>query len=219
MFFFAEVNDRQRAYARVTAVGNGKRGDASEFLGYDHCRNFVEVFTPVFLGHFDSEQPQFTTTPEEIDSDVPFLVLDLFDLREDLVFNELFGHVPDHCLLFREILWREDVPGDQLLNEETSTFFYSYQFFCHSVVLDPLKYSRGTHSAADAHCDHSVSCSASSHFIKKRGRQFRACAAQRMCESDGPAIHINLRWIQTYLSNDGEGLDGKCLIQLNQINI
>src|SRR2546426_669423 len=59
------------------------------------------------------------------------------------------------------------------------------------VMLDPLEYSSRSHTAADAHRDHSVSCSAPLHFIEKSRGQLGACAAQGMSQSDCSTIDIN----------------------------
>ena len=89
-------------------------------------RHFDEMLpvTTVFLGNLDSEQAEFAATSQQSDRNVPVLVLDLFDLGQHLVFNELFGHVPDHRLFFGEIFRCEDVLGGGLFGQEAAALLY-----------------------------------------------------------------------------------------------
>src|SRR5207302_3111380 len=87
------------------------------------------------------------------------------------------------------------------------------------VSLYPFEDSSGSHAAADTHRDHSVSRSAPLHLVQQSGGQFGSSAAQGVSEGYRSAIHINFGGIEAQLSNDRERLDGKCLIEFNDIDV
>src|SRR5437879_13440890 len=68
-----------------------------------------------------------------MNSDVPLFMFDLFHLRQDLVFDKLLGHVPDHRLLFRQIFRCKDVFRGTLFDEKAAPFLNLGHFLCHSL--------------------------------------------------------------------------------------
>src|SRR6185312_9411405 len=59
-------------------------------------------------------------------------------------------------------------------------------------ALQPLKYSRGAHAAADAHRHHAVTSIASFQLAQDRGGEFRSRASKRMAQRDRAAVHVDL---------------------------
>ena len=57
------------------------------------------------------------------------------------------------------------------------------------------------------------------HFVQQRDGDARASAADRMAQGNGPAIHIELAWIQVKLTIAGQNLGSKGLVQFNQIKV
>ena len=60
---------------------------------------------------------------------------------------------------------------------------------------------------------------APSHFVKQRHENARAARADRMAQSDRAAIDVDFFRIQFELLHDGDRLDGKCLVQFDEIDI
>ena len=123
VFFLAKVNDRQRADTAMPAIRDRERSHACEPLGDNHRGDLVEILPAVLLGYFDTKQAEFSAAAQKRDRDVPFLVLDPFLLRQDFLFDKLFGHVPDHHVLFGKIFRREHIFRDTILDQKTSAFF------------------------------------------------------------------------------------------------
>src|SRR5215510_482091 len=73
--------------------------------------------------------------------------------------------------------------------------------------------ARRAHSAADAHCDHSVASLAALHLVKQRGRQFRARAAERVAERDRAAVDVQPFEIEVQFLNDRQSLRGEGLVE------
>src|ERR1700677_496059 len=82
-----------------------------------------------------------------------------------------------------------------------------------------FKNSCGTHTAADAHRDHTV-LSVFSLEVSREGRgEFRAGAAERVAESDRAAVWIYARCVESGLLDYGEGLGGEGFIQFDDGNV
>src|SRR5258706_4805980 len=71
-----------------------------------------------------------------------------------------------------------------------------------------------SHAAADAERRDAVTCLSRAQRIDQRRQHPRAAGADRMTESDRPAVHIHLRGIDAELPAHGDHLRGKRLIQL-----
>src|SRR5215813_23715 len=82
-----------------------------------------------------------------------------------------------------------------------------------------LENARRAHSAADAHCDHSVASLAALHLVKQRGRQFRARAAERVAERDRAAVDVQPFEIEIQLLYDRQSLGGEGLVEFYQIDL
>src|SRR5712664_2160212 len=85
--------------------------------------------------------------------------------------------------------------------------------------LQPLKYSRGAHAAANAHCHHAVAAVASFQLSQYRCRQLRSRAAQRMSKRNRATVHIHLVWVQLKHLDHCQRLRRESFIQLDHIDL
>src|SRR5207237_4628645 len=86
-------------------------------------------------------------------------------------------------------------------------------------ISNPLENSGSSHTAADAHRDHTVTGSASLHFVQQRCCQFRSRAAQRISQSHRSAVDVHFRCIEPQLSNHSERLDRERFVQFDEVYI
>ena len=82
-----------------------------------------------------------------------------------------------------------------------------------------LEDAGSAHAAADAHGDHAVAHLAASHFLEQRCGEFGAGAAEGMAERDGAAVDVDARRIEAERADDGEGLRGKGLVELDEADV
>src|SRR5271157_3200058 len=74
---------------------------------------------------------------------------------------------------------------------------------------------------ADAHGAERVTPFSAQQLIERRGHQARATGAERMADSDGPAIGIDVRGIvrEAKLAKDGERLGGEGFVQFHDVHL
>ena len=91
--FRAVVDDRQGADPRVRAPRDAEGSVERAALGDQHGRRLPEAESPVALRDVDHQETELTGAPEECGHQPFLLRLDLFELRKDLVSNEVLGRL------------------------------------------------------------------------------------------------------------------------------
>ena len=109
LLFGAEEDERQGADAGVRAHGDDKAAALGHLVGDDGRGDLVHLGAAVFGRNVNVGQAHFGALLEEIARDLPVLVLDLFDGREEFVDRKLVGELGDHLLVFVEVFRSEDV--------------------------------------------------------------------------------------------------------------
>src|SRR6267143_1588831 len=82
-------------------------------------------------------------------------------------------------------------------------------------ISKALEDAGGAHAAADAHGDHAIAGVFALEFADDGGGEFCAGAAERVAEGDGAAVGIDARSVEAGLLDDGEGLRGEGLVELD----
>src|SRR5688572_10602616 len=75
------------------------------------------------------------------------------------------------------------------------------------------------HAAAHAHGDEPVAAIAAAKLGEDLGRELGAGAAERVPESDRAAVHVHPLRIEAQRLDDGEGLGGEGLVQLDEVDL
>ena len=71
----------------------------------------------------------------------------------------------------------------------------------------------------DAHGCETVAAAALFHFMDQGRQHARAAAAERMAESDGATVDVELVHVDAELASTGEHLRGKRFIQFDQVDL
>ena len=109
LFFGAEVDDGQHADAAVRAPSGGKAGVFGNVIGDDGGSDFIHFEAAVGFGNFDAAKAKFAGLFQKVAGDGEILVLDLLDIRKDLIDSKLLGCLPDELVLFGEVFRRENI--------------------------------------------------------------------------------------------------------------
>src|ERR1700693_76959 len=88
-----------------------------------------------------------------------------------------------------------------------------------SVLRGALEDSGGAHATADAHGDQAVAGVAALEFADDGRSKFCAGAAERMAESDGAAVDVDARGIETSGFDDAQSLRGEGFVELDDVNL
>ena len=108
LLFGAEEDQGQGADAGVRAHGDDEAAALGHVVGDDGGRDLVHLGAAVLGGNVGVGQAHFGGLLEQVARDLPVLVLDLFDGREEFVDRKLVGELGDHLLVFVEVFRSED---------------------------------------------------------------------------------------------------------------
>ena len=82
-----------------------------------------------------------------------------------------------------------------------------------------LKNSSGSHASAYAHRYHAVLGFAARHLAEEGCGEFGSGAAERMAESDGSSVDVQLGWVDAEDFDDGERLRGEGFVEFDHVDL
>src|SRR4029453_16653507 len=87
------------------------------------------------------------------------------------------------------------------------------------LVLEVLEDAGRALAAADAHGDHAVAGPAAGQLGQELDGELGAGGAHGVAEGDGAAVDVDLVEVEAQLAEDGQGLGGEPLVELDQVNV
>ena len=75
------------------------------------------------------------------------------------------------------------------------------------------------HASAYAHGDHAVLRFAAGHLAEEGGGELGSGAAERVAEGNGSAVDVELGGVDAEHLDDGEGLRGEGLVELDEVDL
>ena len=202
----------------MRAHADAEGGVGGDFFGKHRGRDPVEPRAAILLRHAATQETDLSRCLEQLRHQALFVLLELGDERNDFLGDEFLGHLADQPLIVRQLGGREDVFGARRFQQKTATGRCGPRCCRRSHMpsfdrlRDALENARGSHAAADAHGNHAITCLAALKFAHNCGGKLRSGAAERVAQSDGAAIGIYPRGIETGKTNHGKRLRGEGFI-------
>ena len=125
LLFSAEVHDRQRADAGVSAPCGSETGVLGDVIRNDRGRDLVHLQAAVSFGDLNRAETELAGFLQQLAGDREVFVLHLLDVGDDLVDGELFRRLADHLVLLGEIFRSEDLVGPALFEQKAAAGDFS----------------------------------------------------------------------------------------------
>ena len=120
LLLVAVVEDGQGANAGVGGEAHAERMRIAQGLGDEHGRLEVEAHAAEFLGDARAEEAELAGLLHQRLGQPFLLVVDGVELVEDVLLDEVLGHLLHHALLLIPLLGDEDVARCSLADEPLS---------------------------------------------------------------------------------------------------
>ena len=108
LFFRTKINNGQCADAGMPAPCRGKACILRNVIGDDGGGDFVHLKPAVSFGNFDRAEPKLSCLLQQFPGNREILVLNLLDVRHDLVDGKFFRCLPNKLVLLGKIFRRKD---------------------------------------------------------------------------------------------------------------
>ncbi len=139
LFFGAEVDDRQCAYAGVCAPGRAETAIFGKAVGNDGRGDFVHLHAAILFGNVDAAQPEFARLPHQFPGDGEVLVFHFFDVGNDLFAGKFFRGLRDQQMLVAEIFRGENLVWSAFPDQEAAARKFVRYCSQRGHILSPLE--------------------------------------------------------------------------------
>ncbi len=118
--FRAEEDERQRPDAGVCAHGDDEAAALGHVIGNDGGRDLVHVRAAILRRNVSVGQAHFGGLLQQVDRDLPFLVLDLLHGGEEFVDRKFIREFRDHLVVFGKVFGGEYVLQFMVFEQKAS---------------------------------------------------------------------------------------------------
>ena len=144
LFFRSEIDDGQGADARVSQEAHGEAPGLGDAVGNNRRRHLVHLHAAVLFRHVDRADAQFAGLLDQLAGERKIFVLDLVDVRDDLVIREIFRRLRNELMLLVEVFGSKHFLDRCLVEQEAPAYDFAFGNACRrhalSKILSPQRH-------------------------------------------------------------------------------